>query len=126
MVWDHGFWDCEDPARGFSKGKLDFNLEGEKLRGGWILTRLRQREGENRTNWLLLKHLDAFAQEGKNNRILDEDMSVASGRLLPGTRQRNLRRESQQGRRMRRASSLAIEVCSVHRAAAVHIGRAAP
>jgi hypothetical protein len=31
MVWDHGFWDCEDPARGFSKGKLDFNLEGDRM-----------------------------------------------------------------------------------------------
>ena len=46
MVWDRGFWHCEDPARAYSKGKLDFTLEGEKLHGGWILTRMRQREGE--------------------------------------------------------------------------------
>jgi bifunctional non-homologous end joining protein LigD len=82
MVWDRGFWHCEDPARAYSKGKLDFTLEGEKLHGGWILTRMRQREGEKRTNWLLIKHRDAFAQEGKKNRIMDEDMSVASGRSM--------------------------------------------
>ena len=82
MVWDRGYWDCEDPERGYAKGKLDFTLEGEKLHGGWILTRMRQREGERRTNWLLIKHRDEFAREGKKNRILDEDTSVASGRSM--------------------------------------------
>jgi bifunctional non-homologous end joining protein LigD len=82
MVWDRGYWACEDPQRGFAKGKLDFTLEGEKLHGGWILTRMRQREGEKRTNWLLIKHRDEFAREGKKNRILDEDTSVASSRSM--------------------------------------------
>jgi bifunctional non-homologous end joining protein LigD len=82
MVWDRGFWDCEAPKQAYSKGKLDFTLEGENLHGGWILTRMRQREGEKRTNWLLIKHRDAFAREGKKNRILDEDRSVASGRSM--------------------------------------------
>jgi len=56
--------------------------KGKKLHGGWILTRMRKREGENRTNWLLIKHRDEFAREGKKNRILDEDTSVASGRSM--------------------------------------------
>jgi bifunctional non-homologous end joining protein LigD len=82
MVWDRGFWECDDPKKAYSKGKLDFTLEGEKLHGGWILTRMRQREGEKRTNWLLIKHRDAAAREGKKNRILDEDLSVASSRSM--------------------------------------------
>jgi bifunctional non-homologous end joining protein LigD len=82
MIWDRGYWGCEDPASGYAKGKLDFTLKGEKLQGGWILTRMRQREGEKRTNWLLIKHRDEFAQEGKKNRILDKDTSVASGRSM--------------------------------------------
>jgi bifunctional non-homologous end joining protein LigD len=82
MVWDRGFWKCDDPERGFRKGKLDFTMEGEKLQGGWILTKMRSREGEKRTSWLLIKHRDAFAREGKKNRILDEDTSVASGRSM--------------------------------------------
>ena len=82
MVWDRGHWDCEDPEGGYAKGKLDFTLEGEKLHGGWILTRMRQREGEKRTNWLLIKHRDEFAREGKKNGILDEDASVASSRSM--------------------------------------------
>jgi bifunctional non-homologous end joining protein LigD len=82
MVWDRGFWKCDDPQKAYRKGKLDFTLEGEKLQGGWILTRMRTREGEKRTNWLLIKHRDAFAREGKKNRILEEDASVASGRSM--------------------------------------------
>lgn len=82
MVWDRGYWDCDDPERAYGKGKLDFTLDGEKLHGGWILTRMRKREGEKRTNWLLIKRRDEFAREGKKNRILDEDTSVASGRSM--------------------------------------------
>ena len=82
MVWDRGYWDCADPERAYGKGKLDFTLEGEKLHGGWILTRMRKRDGEKRTNWLLIKHRDEFAREGKKNRILDEDTSVASSRSM--------------------------------------------
>jgi bifunctional non-homologous end joining protein LigD len=82
MVWDRGFWKCPDPEESFRKGKLDFTLEGEKLSGGWILTRMRPREGEKRTNWLLIKHRDAGARTGKKNTILSEDHSVASDRSM--------------------------------------------
>jgi bifunctional non-homologous end joining protein LigD len=82
MVWDRGYWDCGDPERDYAKGKLDFTLEGEKLHGGWILTRMRQRQGEKRTNWLLIKHRDEFAREGKKSRILEQDASVASNRSM--------------------------------------------
>ena len=40
------------------------------------------RDGGKRTNWLLIKHRDEFAKEGKANDILDEDQSVASGRTM--------------------------------------------
>ena len=82
MIWDRGYWNCNDAERAYEKGKLDFVLEGEKLHGGWILTRMRSREGVKRTNWLLIKHRDEFSREGKKNRILNEDTSVASGRSM--------------------------------------------
>jgi bifunctional non-homologous end joining protein LigD len=82
MVWDRGFWNCDDPHKAYRKGKLDFTLEGEKLEGGWILTRVRDPENEKRTNWLLIKNGDAFAREGRKNTVLDEDASVASGRSM--------------------------------------------
>ena len=40
------------------------------------------RDGGNRTNWLLIKHRDEFAREGEANQILDEDRSIASGRTM--------------------------------------------
>lgn len=83
QLWDRGYWECEDPERGFKKGDLKFTLHGEKLHGGWVLVRMRHdRNGSKRTNWLLIKHRDEYAREGNANQVLDEDASVASGRAM--------------------------------------------
>jgi bifunctional non-homologous end joining protein LigD len=83
MVWDRGYWDGDDPERGFKKGDLKFTLDGAKLHGGWVLVRMRRdRNGGNRTNWLLIKHRDDYAREGEENTILEEDRSAASGRAM--------------------------------------------
>jgi bifunctional non-homologous end joining protein LigD len=48
-----------------------------------VLVRMRHdRSGGKRTNWLLIKHRDDYAREGKKNDILNEDRSVASGRTM--------------------------------------------
>ena len=82
MLWDRGTWESDDPEAGFRKGDLKFTLHGEKLHGSWVLVRMRNRGGEKRTNWLLIKHRDEYVREGKDNDILDEDKSVASGRAM--------------------------------------------
>ena len=83
QLWDRGFWDADNPERGFEKGDLKFTLHGEKLGGSWVLVRMRHdRFGGKRTNWLLIKHRDDFAREGEANDILDADQSVASGRTM--------------------------------------------
>ncbi|MBR1130976.1 DNA ligase D [Bradyrhizobium iriomotense] len=82
MLWDRGTWEAEDPEAGFKKGDLKFTLHGDKLQGSWVLVRMRNRGGEKRTNWLLIKHRDEYAREGADNDILDEDKSVASGRAM--------------------------------------------
>jgi bifunctional non-homologous end joining protein LigD len=83
QLWDRGYWESDDPERGFKKGDLKFTLEGEKLHGSWVLVRMRHdRSGGKRTNWLLIKHRDEFAREGEANNILDADQSVASGRSM--------------------------------------------
>jgi bifunctional non-homologous end joining protein LigD len=83
QLWDRGYWESDDPERGFKKGDLKFTLHGEKLHGSWVLVRMRHdRNGGKRTNWLLIKHRDEFAKEGDANNILDADESVASGRSL--------------------------------------------
>jgi bifunctional non-homologous end joining protein LigD len=83
LLWDRGYWESEDPDRGYKKGDLKFTLHGDKLHGSWVLVRMRNdRTGGKRTNWLLIKHRDEFAREGKDNNILDADQSVASGRTM--------------------------------------------
>ena len=69
QLWDRGYWESDDPERGFKKGDLKFTLHGEKLHGSWVLVRMRHdRNGGKRTNWLLIKHRDDFAREGERQR----------------------------------------------------------
>src|SRR6476646_6158469 len=83
QLCDRGYWESDDPEGGYKKGDLKFTLQGEKLHGSWVLVRMRSdRNGGKRTNWLLIKHRDEFAREGKANNILDADRSVASGRTI--------------------------------------------
>ncbi len=83
QLWDRGYWHSDDPEKGFKKGDLKFTLDGKKLHGSWVLVRMRNdRNGGKRANWLLIKHRDDFAREGKANDILEEDRSVASGRAM--------------------------------------------
>ena len=49
-----------DPASALAKGELKFEAEGERMRGGWVLVRMKTRE--KRENWLLIKERDSFAE----------------------------------------------------------------
>ena len=51
-----------DPAAALAKGRLHFRLDGEKLRGSWILTRTSR--GDERAAWLLIKRHDEEARPG--------------------------------------------------------------
>jgi bifunctional non-homologous end joining protein LigD len=83
QLWDRGYWEADDPDRGFRKGDLKFTLYGDKLHGSWVLVRMRHdRTGGKRTNWLLIKHRDQYAREGEANDVLEADRSVASGRTM--------------------------------------------
>jgi bifunctional non-homologous end joining protein LigD len=83
LLWDRGYWESDDPKKGFAKGDLKFTLEGDKLHGSWVLVRMRHdRNGGKRTNWLLIKHRDDYAREGDANDVLKNDRSVASGRSM--------------------------------------------
>ena len=43
MIWDRGTWTPEgDPHKGYAKGHLIFDLDGEKLHGRWHLVRMRR------------------------------------------------------------------------------------
>ena len=85
MLWDRGFWMPEgtaDAAKALLKGELKFTLAGDKLKGSWVLVRLRRdRDGGKRSNWLLIKHGgDDGAEQALD--AAEDDRSVASGRTL--------------------------------------------
>ena len=86
QLWDRGYWEPEGdrtPEEAFASGDLKFVLDGERLHGGWVLVRMKwDRSGGKRTNWLLIKHRDEFAQDGNGEAILAEDRSIASGRPM--------------------------------------------
>ncbi len=86
QLWDRGYWEPDGdkpPERALADGDLKFTLDGERLHGGWVLVRMKHdRTGGKRTNWLLIKHRDEFAEEGDADAVLAEDRSVASGRNM--------------------------------------------
>src|SRR6266545_7083577 len=86
MIWDRGRWEAEgDPHKGYAKGKLDFTLDGHKLKGRWHLVRMRKRPGERQEPWLLIKSDDAAARGPKDPDILEEKpRSVVSRRTIEG------------------------------------------
>jgi len=77
MLWDRGTWENEiDPREGLAKGKFHFVLTGERMRGEWVLIRLKP-EGKAE-NWLLGKIADNHA----TGVDLDFDASIATGRSM--------------------------------------------
>src|SRR5436190_23458196 len=62
MLWDRGYWEPEgDPREGLKDGDLKFTLDGERLKGSFVLVRMKRREREKRDNWLLIKHHDGWS-----------------------------------------------------------------
>lgn len=84
MIWDRGFWIPEgDPVKGYEKGHLAFDLEGEKLKGRWHLIRLKARPREKKEQWLLFKSDDQYAEPSARGDVLEEaPNSVASDRTM--------------------------------------------
>jgi bifunctional non-homologous end joining protein LigD len=84
ILWDTGYWKpIGDARKGYRKGQLDFELQGQKLQGRWHLVRMRGKPRERRENWLLIKGGDEYAREDGGPDILDErPESVATGRLI--------------------------------------------
>ena len=90
MLWDRGYWAPEGMTvdEGLAKGDLKFVVEGERMRGGWVLVRMAHDRNakagkKGRTNWLLIKHRDGTEHAGDADALLTgNDSSVASGRSL--------------------------------------------
>jgi bifunctional non-homologous end joining protein LigD len=85
MIWDRGTWNPHgDVDESMEKGKLVFDLEGEKLRGrfGLIHTGARK-EGRERDQWLLIKEKDDLVRPSSEYVVTEAlQDSAATGRTM--------------------------------------------
>lgn len=84
IVWDRGIWKClGDPVESYKKGKLKFELQGEKLGGVWNLVRTHQ-EGKSKP-WFLIKHQDASAKPEDDYDVVRElpDSVLSERTIIP-------------------------------------------
>jgi bifunctional non-homologous end joining protein LigD len=83
MLWDRGTW-APIPGKSWKdidKGHLHFTVDGERMKGEWLLIRLKGKPGEKRENWLLRKIKDEYAEEG--DALVDRGLtSVLTGRSM--------------------------------------------
>ena len=71
MLWDEGFWEpLGDVEAGLRDGELKFVLDGRRLKGAWVLVRLKPKAGEHGDNWLLIKEKDGHVQDEARHRRL--------------------------------------------------------
>ena len=89
MIWDRGFWRPEgDPAKGYAKGHLAFELDGGKLHGRWHLIRTKGRPGEKKEQWLLFKSDDEYAEPAARGNVLEEAPELGRVAALDGGNRR--------------------------------------
>jgi bifunctional non-homologous end joining protein LigD len=85
MLWDEGTWEpVGDADAGLAKGDFKFILRGARLKGKWVLVRMKPRRGERskHENWLLIKERDEFSGPEKKPIIERALTSVRSGRTM--------------------------------------------
>ncbi|PWJ94729.1 ATP-dependent DNA ligase LigD phosphoesterase module /ATP-dependent DNA ligase LigD polymerase module [Mesorhizobium loti] len=105
IVWDTGTWaPMDDVEKSFKTGAFKFRLAGDKLNGGWMLTRLKPKPGEdeNKKNWLLFKErdlaadtaldiLEARPESVKSGLRIEELVAPAKPAAKPAPRQGSLK-----------------------------------
>jgi len=74
MIWDRGRWHHIDGD--VESGKLEFILDGDKLKGAWVLVRMGGTRNADGKNWLLIKRRDTQPASEPS------DLSVATGRSM--------------------------------------------
>jgi bifunctional non-homologous end joining protein LigD len=86
MLWDRGRWIPEpgkDPSKTIEEGHLHFALEGERMKGEWVMFRLKPKSGEKAEPWMLKKVTDEFADPEDGDALVDNGVtSVATGRTM--------------------------------------------
>ncbi|MFL6746116.1 MAG: DNA ligase D [Sphingomicrobium sp.] len=86
MLWDQGRWEPDprkDPSKTIEEGHLHFTLEGERMKGEWVMFRLKPKPGEKAEPWMLKKVTDDFADSANGDALVDNCVtSVTTGRTM--------------------------------------------
>jgi bifunctional non-homologous end joining protein LigD len=115
MLWDRGRWipdPRKDPSKTIEEGHLHFTLEGDRMKGEWVMFRLKPKPGEKAEPWMLKKVTDDYADPGDGDALVDNCVtSVTSGRTMAeiasGEDVWRSNRGGQKGGRAKRKSSKA-------------------
>ena len=81
MLWDRGYWESDDPERGFKKGDLKFTLHGDKLHGSWVLVRMKRRPQRRQAHQLAADQAPRRIRQGRRGQRHPRRGSI--GRLGP-------------------------------------------
>jgi bifunctional non-homologous end joining protein LigD len=90
MLWDKGTYSYggDDPEpneglrRGYEKGRLEFDLQGKRLQGSWVLVRT-PRGNPEKPQWLLIKRRDEHARPDSGDEVtMTNETSVTTGRTM--------------------------------------------
>jgi bifunctional non-homologous end joining protein LigD len=112
IIWDNGTYELEGHLSAdaqIAKGDLKFALHGKKVRGSFVLVKIKNSKAKN--EWLLIKHRDEFVDPTWDAERLDQ--SVVSGRTLEEVK-------------LGRAASQPFESTSAKKLAALKGARKAP
>ncbi len=84
MLWDWGTWTPDprkDPRKTIEEGHLHFTLEGHRMKGEWVMFRLKPRPGERGENWIMKKVDDEHA--GSSTGLTEKYLtSIKTGRTM--------------------------------------------
>jgi bifunctional non-homologous end joining protein LigD len=86
MLWDRGRWipeEGKDPSKTIEEGHLHFALDGDRMKGEWVMFRLKPRPGEKAEPWMLKKVTDDYAKPEEGDALVEECVtSVTTGRTM--------------------------------------------
>lgn len=86
MLWDRGRWiphPDKDPRLTLEDGHLHFTLEGERMKGEWVMFRMKAKPGEKGEAWMLKKVADDAAAPDEGDALVDQCLtSVETGRSM--------------------------------------------
>ncbi|MHA4871013.1 DNA ligase D [Duganella sp. PWIR1] len=84
IIWDKGTWKpLDDPHKALKAGNLKFEIHGHKMRGRWVLVRMKGK-GEKQEPWLLIKENDEYVRPASEFSVVDEMPDSVKALPMPG------------------------------------------